>query len=107
MHNAQLLFFFANIIDKMTWHSYNENRNEGRRRSKKEEGTASFIIFTRARKRLRKHLRFRKKGFRKKDCADCTDCSAQRRADADGAVAASKHEKHGQTDFTHGKRGVQ
>ena len=102
MHNAQLLFFFANIIDKMTWYSYNENRHEGRRRSKKEEGPASFIIFTRARKRLRKRLR-----FEEKDRADCTDCSAQRRADADGAVAASKHEKHGQTDFTHGKRGVQ
>ncbi len=101
MHNAQLLFFFANIIDKMTGHSYNENRNEGRRHSKKEESTASFIIFTRARKRLRKRFL-----FRKKDRANCKiNRSAQRRADADGAVETSRHEKHGQNGFHTWKEG--
>ena len=85
----------------MTRYSYNENRNEGRRHSKKEESTASFIIFTRARKRLRKRFRIRKKIVRVVQI----NRSAQRRADADGAVEASKHEKHGQNGFHTWKEG--
>ncbi len=67
---------------------------------KKEESTASFIIFTRARKRLRKRLR-----IIKNRPGRTNNRSAQRRADADGAVETSRHEKHGQNGFHTWKEG--
>ena len=87
----------------MTRYSYNENRNEGRRRSKKREEHGFLYYFYPSAQTFAQTFAHKKKIVR----AVQINHSAQRRADADGAVAASKHEKHGQTDFTHGKRGVQ
>lgn len=70
---------------------------------KKEESTASFIIFTRARKRLRKRLRIRKKIVR-------IVKSIVLRKGAQTQMVRSRQagtKNTGKTDFTHGKRGVQ
>lgn len=85
----------------MTQYSYNENRNEGRRRSKKR-GEHGFLYYF-----YPSAQTFAQTFAHKKKIVQVVQInrSAQRRADADGAVEASKHEKHGQNGFHTWKEG--
>lgn len=69
---------------------------------KKEESTASFIIFTRARKRLRKRLRIIK-------IVRVVQIIVLRKGAQTQMVRSRQAgtKNTGKTDFTHGKRGVQ
>lgn len=70
---------------------------------KKEESTASFIIFTRARKRLRKRLR-----TRQRSCGSYQSIVLRKGAQTQMVRSRQAGTKNtGKTDFTHGKRGVQ
>lgn len=85
----------------MAQYSYNENRNEGRRRSKKR-GEHGFLYYF-----YPSAQTFAQTFAHKKKIVQVVQInrSAQRRADADGAVEASRHEKHGQNGFHTWKEG--